>query len=219
MTYEFTGRRAVAIWVKWALASAVAWLALHPMGATLQRDVLFLFAGGALASVLHGLVLWSRTLGQDVRLAWLVGSLGAWAAAAVVVVVAPWNRLSPGGEELLLSALVPAAGLVLGVVQWRSFAHLPRSRAWVPVPALALSLGFLAAQQTHGAIGGHAGLARLLSDPLDSYRFAGLVLGSVYGSLTATAFVWIGRGRHPQGAPGRPVARALRGSPPSRRPG
>jgi hypothetical protein len=195
MRYEFTGRRALAIWLTWTAASAVGWLMVHPQGSTLQRDVLLLFAGGAVASVLHGFVLWSRTLGQDIRLAWLVASLLAWAIAGLATVYVPWENafsLSTDGGFVLFIA---AVGLLVGAAQSWALGHLRRSRAWVVVPACSLVAAFFLATGFSSRLEASGRWDVFYGDVDGRLRADGFLYGTAYGALTGAAFVWVGRGQ------------------------
>jgi hypothetical protein len=197
LRYEFTGRRALAIWATWTAASAVAWLAVHPLGSTAERDVLLLLAGGALASVLHGFVLWSRTLGQDVRLAWLVASLLAWAVAGVATVVVPWQSAFSLSSDGGFVIFVAAVGLLVGAGQAWALGHLRRSRTWVLVPACALVAAFFLATGFSRRLEASGVWAAVYADADARFRTEGLLYGAAYGALTGAAFVWVGRGQGP----------------------
>ncbi len=203
MRYEFTGRRALAIWLTWTATSAVAWLAVHPLGTTVQRDVLLLFAGGAVASVLHGFVLWSRTLGQDVRLAWLVASLLAWAVAGVATVAVPWENAFSLSSEGGFVLFVAAVGLLVGAGQAWALGQLRRSRMWVVIPACSLVAAFFMATGFSNRLEQSGNWDLLYRDADARFRAVGFLYGTTYGALTGAAFVWIGRGQVGGGASSR----------------
>lgn len=192
--YEFTGQRAVAIWLKWVVASGVAWLAVHPEGTTAQRDLVLLLAGGALASALHGLVLWSRNLGQDVRIAWLVGSMAAWGMSVTAIVLVPRARADALASERLIVLGLLAAGIAVGLGQAWSIGDWPRHRFWIPTPALGLTLAAMVSVRFHGAMLVDPWIAEM-AEPTTMARAVGTVFGLTYGAFTGAVLIWVGRGR------------------------
>jgi hypothetical protein len=204
LLYEFTGRRAAAIWLSWTFASAVAWLAVHPTGTDLRLDAVMLLAGGALASVFHGFVLWSRTLGQDVRLAWWVASLVAWAIAVTTGLLLPWDEvraIDQGGLPFVF--FVAASGLLVGAAQSWSLAGMRRAKSWIPVPAVGLVLALFASAAIASGMDERGWFEVLHQDADSSARLQGFLFGGIYGALTGAAFVWVGRGERAR-LPGRP---------------
>jgi hypothetical protein len=211
LLYEFTGRRAFAIWISWTLASAVAWLAVHPAGANARQDAVMLLAGGALASVFHGFILWSRTLGQDVRLAWWVSSLMAWAVAIATALLLPWDEIGhvqPSGLPFVF--FIAASGLLVGAAQAWALAGMRRAKSWIPVPAVALVAALYFANRLTENLSDDSWLRVFYADAASPYRLQGIIFGAIYGLLTGAAFVMVGRGERPRIPvravfPGRPA--------------
>ena len=204
LLYEFTGRRAAAIWLSWTFSSAVAWLAVHPSGTDLRLDAVMLLAGGALAAVFHGFILWSRTLGQDVRLAWWVASLVAWAIAVTTGLLLPWDEVRAVEHSgLPFVFFIAASGLLVGAAQSWALAGMHRAKSWIPIPAIALVVALFASASMASGLQQRSWLEVFQQDVDSAARLEGFLFGGVYGALTGAAFVWVGRGERARLA-GRP---------------
>jgi hypothetical protein len=179
------------IWIAWALATTLAWVAggmlliglgygiaeaIHPLlGEQVALAIGFCIAGG-LAGAATGAVQWLvlRQFGVDTR-GWIAASgIGMAISMPIAILIAVTTRPQPG---ILLGG--PLVGGIVGLAQWLILRrHVAQAGWWVLASALGFTAFFAAAQ----LLGGEG-------REIIAVTAAGLLLGVI----TASALVWLMR--------------------------
>lgn len=169
-----TGR----FWLLWVLACTLGWALAVPDADASQDRIWLLAMGGAVAALLHTLLMLRDGLRERWWRWWLLANAGPWLILAAMWWGTPWVTLEEPPSEMIFLGSQMLVGLLIGLLQWLTVSRCAvRLPTWtlvvLPLPFIAMISSFVAATVAYMTI------------PFVNGVWFGAIYGAAYGVVTA----------------------------------